>query len=68
MGVRWTADVRITFELKDGQPEQIAERVLTREARRLKEALEQGGGIFILETGVQRGSADVEILSQGPIG
>jgi len=68
MGVRWTADVRITFELKDGQPERIARTVLSREAHRLKDALEQGGGIFVLETGVQRGSADVEILSQGPIG
>jgi hypothetical protein len=68
MGVKWTADVRITFELKDGQPEHLAQTVLTREARRLKDAIEQGGGIFILETGVQRGSADVEILSQGPIG
>ena len=40
MGVKWTADVRITFELKDGQPEHLAQTVLTREARRLKDALD----------------------------
>jgi len=67
MGVKWTADVRITFELKEGQPAGIARRVLLREAYRLKDALEQGGGIFVIETGVQRGSADVEILWQGPL-
>lgn len=66
MGVRWSADLRITFELKDGQPERIAPSVLNREAGRFKEAIEQGGGIFILQTGVKAGSASVEILNQGP--
>jgi hypothetical protein len=67
MGVKWTADVRITFELKEGQPEGLARTVLTRELYRLRDALEQGGGIFVLETGVRRGSADIEILWQGPL-
>jgi hypothetical protein len=68
MGVKWTAEVRVTFELKEGQPEGLARTVLSREARRLKDAIEQGRGIFVLETGVRRGSADVEIVSQGPLG
>jgi hypothetical protein len=66
MGVRWSADLRISFELKDGQPERIAPSVLNREADRFKEAIEQGGGIFVLQTGVKAGSASVEILNQGP--
>ena len=67
MGVRWSADLRITFELKDGQPERIAPSVLNREAGRFKEAIEQGGGIFVLQTGVKAGSTSVEILDQGPV-
>jgi hypothetical protein len=68
MGVKWTADVRITFELKDGQPEELAPTVLTREARRLQDALERGAGIFILEMGVKPGSANVQIMDQGRVG
>jgi hypothetical protein len=67
MGVKWSADLRIEFELKDGQPERIAPSVLNREAGRFKEAIEQGGGIFVLQTGVKAGSASVEILNQGPV-
>lgn len=67
MGVKWTADIRVTFELKEGQPQEIASTVLTREALRLKDALERGGGIFILQTGVKPGSADVQIMGQGPL-
>ncbi len=67
MGVRWSEDLRITFELKDGQPERIAPAVLNREARRFQQAIEQGGGIFVLETGVKAGSANVEILEEGPV-
>ncbi len=66
MGVKWAASVRVTFELKEGQPQEIAATLLTREALRLKDALERGGGIFILETGVKPGSAEVQIVGQGP--
>jgi len=68
MGVKWTADVRVTFELKEGQPQEIAVSLLTREALRLKDTLERGGGIFILKTGVKPGSAEVQIMDQGPRG
>ncbi len=67
MGIKWSADLRITFELKDGQPDAIAASVLNREAGRFKQAIEQGGGIFVLQTGVKPGSVNVEILDQGPI-
>ncbi len=67
MGVKWSADLRITFELKDGQPERIAPSVLNREVRRFQHAIEQGGGIFVLETGVKAGSANIEILGEGPV-
>ena len=66
MGIKWTADVRVTFELKEGQPQEIASAVLTRGVVRLKDALERGGGIFILETGVKPGSAEVQIIGQRP--
>ncbi len=66
MGVKWSADLRITFELKDGQPERIAPAVLSREVRRFQQAIEQGGGIFVLENGVKAGSANVQVLDQGP--
>ena len=67
MGVKWSADLRITFELKDGQPERIATSVLSREARRFQETIERGGSIFVLENGVKAGSANVEVLDQGPV-
>lgn len=64
MGVKWTGIVRITFEMQDGQPEGLARTVLTREAGQLKHAIERGLGIA--PTGVKSGSAEIEIVEQGP--
>ena len=63
MGIKWTATLNVEFELVDGQEERLACVVLTREAGRFRVGVEQGIGLA--PTGVKRGSAKVEIVSQG---
>ena len=64
MGIKWTATLKVEFELVDGQEESLARVVLTREVGRFRLGIEQGIGLA--PTGVKRGSAKVEIASQGP--
>lgn len=63
--MRYTADLRVTFEMEPGQPENLAETVLRREVGQFQLAIERGMGVA--KTGVKKGSAKVEILSQGPL-
>jgi hypothetical protein len=64
MGIRWTATLRVTFEMEDGQPDGLARIVLTREVGKFRSGIERGEGIA--RTGVKRDSANVDIVSQGP--
>lgn len=64
MGIKWTATLKVEFELVDGQEERLARVVLTRELGKFRVGIEQGIGLA--PTGVKRGSAKVEIVSQGP--
>jgi hypothetical protein len=61
--MRYTATLKVTFELKEGQTENLTNIVLTREVGTLKHSIEHGVGIA--PTGVVPGSAKVEIVS-GP--
>ena len=63
MGMKWTATLKVEFELADGQEERVARVVLTREVGKSRVGIEQGIGLA--PTGVKRGSAKVEIVSQG---
>ena len=62
--MRWTATLWVTFEMEPGQPEGLARMVMMREAATLRHALEHGVGVA--GTGVRPGSANVEIIDQGP--
>jgi hypothetical protein len=65
MGVKWTARLRVDFELEDGAPANLAEtclRVAVGEFRRHIET----GVIDAGKIGVKRGSAKVVIVAQGP--
>ena len=63
MGIKWTATLKVEFELADGQEERVARVVLTREVGKFRVGIQQGIGLA--PTGVKRGSAKVEIVSQG---
>jgi len=64
MGIKWTATLKVEFELVDGQEERLARVVLTREVGKFRVGIEQGVGLA--PTGVKIGSATVDIASQGP--
>jgi hypothetical protein len=51
--MRYTADLRVTFEMEPGQSSNLAEIVLRREASQFQHAIERGVGI--LKTGVKQG-------------
>jgi hypothetical protein len=59
--MRYTAMLQVTFELKEGSPENLANIVLTREVGRFQHSIEHGSGG--IPTGVVPGSAKVEIMS-----
>jgi hypothetical protein len=63
--MRWTATLLVTFEMEPGQPEGLARMVMLRETATLRHAIEHGVGVA--GTGVRPGSADVEIIDQGPV-
>jgi hypothetical protein len=63
--VKYTADLRVTFEMEPGQPDGLAHTVLTREVGNFRLAIERGTGVG--KTGVKRESAQVEILSEGAV-
>ena len=64
MGIKWTATLKVEFELVAGQEERLARVVLTREVGRFRVGIKQGIGLA--PTGIKRGSAKVEIVSHGP--
>ena len=66
MGIKWTADLRVTFELQDGRLDSLAQMIMRREAGQLKHAIERGAGVA--PTGVKLGTVRVEIKRQGPQG
>jgi hypothetical protein len=62
--MKYTADLKVTFVIEDGQPEDHAKRILYREVARFEHAIEHGR--WSENTGVEKGSAKVQILSHGP--
>ena len=64
MGIKWTATLKVEFELIDSEEERLARVILTREAGRFRVGIERGIGLA--PTGVVHDSAKVEIMSQGP--
>ena len=64
MGIKWTARLRVDFEMEEGAQEQQAETWLRTSAGQLRFFIEDGTGIR--KTLVKRGSAKVEIVAQGP--
>jgi hypothetical protein len=62
MGIKWEADLRVGFEMEDGQPENLGDIVLTREVNQFQNSIERGVGIA--RTGVKPGSARVVIVSK----
>jgi hypothetical protein len=61
--MRYTADLRVTFVMEPGRPDTLAQIVLNREVAQFQRAIEHGRGFG--RTGVKKGSAQVDILSQG---
>ena len=64
MGIKWTARLRVDFEMEEGAQEHQAETRLRTSAGQLQYFIEEGTGIR--KTLVKRGSAKVEIVAQGP--
>jgi hypothetical protein len=64
MGIKWTARLRVDFEMEEGAPESEAETCLRTSAGQLRHFIETGTDIG--KTFVKRGSAKVEIVAQGP--
>ena len=62
--MKYTADLKVTFVIEDGQPEDQAKRILYREVAQFEHAIEHGR--WSENTGVEKGSAKVQILSHGP--
>ena len=64
MGIKWTARLRVDFEMEDGASENLAQARLRTSVSRFQQYIESG------ETGtrtfVKHGSARVEIVAQGP--
>jgi hypothetical protein len=61
--MKYTATLKVTFEIQEGEPENLANIVLTRGVGQFRHSIERGAGV--MPTGVVPGSARVEILS-GP--
>lgn len=62
--MRYSAVLRVTFEMEPGQPANLAGIVLSREVAQFRHAIEHARGFG--QTGIKKGSATVEILSHGP--
>ena len=62
--MKYTADLKVTFVIEDGQSENHAERILYREVAQFEHAIEHGR--WSEDPGVEKGSAKVQILSHGP--
>ena len=62
MGQKWTATLKVEFEMKDGQPLHRAENVLRGAVAQFRLNIVTGS----IDGRVKPGSAKVEILEQGP--
>jgi len=62
MVLKWTATVKVEFEMKDGQPPNRAENVLRGAVAQFRLNIVTGQ----IDGRVTPGSAKVEILEQGP--
>jgi hypothetical protein len=62
--MKYTADLKVTFVIEDGQPEDHATRILYREVAQFEHAIEHGR--WPENTGVEKGSVKVQILTHGP--
>jgi len=63
--MKYTADLRVTLVIEDGQPDDQAKRVLSREVAQFEHAIEHGR--WSEKTGVEEGSTKVEVLSLRPV-
>jgi len=62
MGQKWTATLKVEFEMKDGQPPNRAESLLCGAVAQFRLNIVTGR----IDGRVKPGSAKVEILKQGP--
>jgi hypothetical protein len=65
MGVKWTARLRVDFEMEEGIPENLAQNRLRIASDQFVHFIEIGAGTA--KTLVKVGTAKVEIVAQGPI-
>ena len=63
MGQKWTAALKVEFEMKDGQPPHRAENVLRGAVAQFRLNIITGS----IDGRVKPGSAKVEILRQGAV-
>ena len=63
MGQKWTATLKVEFELQDGQPPHRAENVLRGAVAQFRLNMVTGH----INGRIKPGSAKVEILGQGPV-
>ena len=64
MGIKWTARLRVDFEMEEGIPENLAQNRLRIAVGQLEHFMEIGAGTA--KTLVKVGSVKVEIVAQGP--
>jgi hypothetical protein len=62
MGIKWTARLKVDFEMEEGAPQNLAETRLRTAAGQLQHFIETGSGVG--KTLVKSGSAKVEIVAQ----
>jgi hypothetical protein len=62
VGVKWTARLRVDFEMEDGAPENLAQNRLRTAVGQLEHFIETS----VDKKLVKQGSAKVEIVAQGP--
>ena len=63
MGQKWTATLKVEFEMQDGQPPHRAENVLRGAVAQFRLNMVTGH----INGRIKPGSAKVEILEQGPV-
>jgi len=63
--MKYSANLKVTFEMEPSQPANLAEIVLKREVGQFQLAIDRG--TVPGKTGVKPGSAQVDILSHGEV-
>ena len=64
MGVKWIGRLKVEYEMEEGQPKNLAEMILVREAAALERTIEKGA--HIARSGVKHDTVKVTIELQGP--